>query len=412
MEYNEENSTNHKLVEDIVQGSVAMATVTQNDDNDYDIDVAVVFEKDNLPAGTMATKNMVVNALKRKCTGFKTEPETKTNCVRIVYAEGYHIDFAVYRRHRNGYGKYLYEHCGSEWRDRDPRAINSWFSTENADKDGRLREVVRLMKMFSKSRDSWANMPGGLVQTVLANEQFEKHERIDEQLYYTLSSIKDRLYYDRNVLNPTDSTQSLALVEKDNAKIQNLYTRLSEQLAELEILLENDCSAKDAITAWGAFFNHLFWESETDKLEKVAAVSEQVDAFSRYYGDTEVFIGDLVPVEPDYELELDCKVTRGDKSVGWLKEMRRTYTPLTPGCNLLFVGKTNTPEPYQVLWKVLNRGPLAIERDSIRGQIFSTERIWHKETTDFKGDHYVECYIVKDGVCVAKSRIDVPIKVS
>lgn len=92
--------------------------------------------------------------------------------------------------------------------------------------------------------------------------------------------------------------------------------------------------------------------------------------------------------------------------------MRRTYTPLTPGCNLRFVGETNTPEPYQVLWKVLNRGPVAIERDSVRGQIFSTNYILNEEKSDFKGDHYVECYIVKDGVCVAKRRIDVPIRIS
>lgn len=387
-----------------------MATVIQNDENDYDIDVAVVFEKDNLPEGTTTTKNMVVSALERKCTGFKAKPEAKTNCVRIAYAEGYHIDFAIYRRHEDGYGKYQYEHCGSEWRERDPRAINNWFCTENADKGEGLRVVVRLMKMFSKSRDSWTNMPGGLVQTVLANEQFEKHDRIDEQLYYTLRSIKDRLYCDKNVLNPADPTQSLVLVEKDKAKMRNLYTRLSGQLAKLEILFENDCSAKQATMAWGAFFNHEFWDSDIDKLEKVAAVSEQVGAFSRYYGDTEVFIGDLVPVEPSYELKLDCEVSRGDKLVGLLEEMRRTYTPLTLGCNLVFKGTTNTPEPYRVLWKVLNRGLVAAERDSIRGQIFPTERIWHRETTDFKGDHYVECYIVKDGVCVAKSRIDVPIK--
>lgn len=31
------------------------------------------------------------------------------------------------------------------------------------------------------------------------------------------------------------------------------------------------------------------------------------------------------------------------------------------------------------------------------------------ESTNFRGDHIVECYCVKDGVVVAKSRIHVPI---
>ena len=33
------------MVETCVQGSVAMSTVVQNEDHDYDIDVAVVFDK-------------------------------------------------------------------------------------------------------------------------------------------------------------------------------------------------------------------------------------------------------------------------------------------------------------------------------------------------------------------------------
>ena len=44
-EYNEENGTSYSVVETCVQGSVAMSTVVQNEDSDYDIDVAVVFSK-------------------------------------------------------------------------------------------------------------------------------------------------------------------------------------------------------------------------------------------------------------------------------------------------------------------------------------------------------------------------------
>lgn len=41
---------------------------------------------------------MVANALKRKTKQFRAEPEVKTSCVRIKYSDGYHIDFAIYRR--------------------------------------------------------------------------------------------------------------------------------------------------------------------------------------------------------------------------------------------------------------------------------------------------------------------------
>ena len=37
-------------------------------------------------------------------------------------------------------------------------------------------------------------------------------------------------------------------------------------------------------------------------------------------------------------------------------------------------------------------------------------KLSHIETKNFKSEHFVEAYIIKDGVCVAKDIIDVPIE--
>ena len=95
-----------------------MHTVVQNDEKDYDIDVAIVFEKDNLNGlGARATREMVADALKIKTKQFNAEPEVKTSCVRIKYKEGYHIDFAIYRRYKEDKfnDNYKYEHAGNSW---------------------------------------------------------------------------------------------------------------------------------------------------------------------------------------------------------------------------------------------------------------------------------------------------------
>jgi hypothetical protein len=55
-------------------------------------------------------------------------------------------------------------------------------------------------------------------------------------------------------------------------------------------------------------------------------------------------------------------------------------------------------------------GEEAQKRDCIRGDVVDDEGHNEKtETTNFKGDHVVECYAVKDGIVVAKDRIHVPI---
>lgn len=65
-EYNEENKISYSIKKTCVQGSVAMSTVVQNEDDDYDIDVAIIFDKLELrDKGAQATRNMVANALKR-----------------------------------------------------------------------------------------------------------------------------------------------------------------------------------------------------------------------------------------------------------------------------------------------------------------------------------------------------------
>ena len=66
--------------------------------------------------------------------------------------------------------------------------------------------------------------------------------------------------------------------------------------------------------------------------------------------------------------------------------------------------------PYVLKWKVLNRGAEAERRNNIRGQIIeSSHPNARHERTSFRGEHVVECFVVKDGVVVARDRIDVPI---
>ena len=75
------------------------------------------------------------------------------------------------------------------------------------------------------------------------------------------------------------------------------------------------------------------------------------------------------------------------------------------------VAQCNVPAPYNVYWKVRNTGEEAIQADCIRGQIKPDDGTrWRDEPTRYRGKHYVECYIVKNGVCVAVAHQSVVIK--
>ena len=57
LEYNEEKGKSYKVAEDRIQGSMAMHTTVQNDKNDYDIDVGIVFDSSNLNEKNVSRQN-------------------------------------------------------------------------------------------------------------------------------------------------------------------------------------------------------------------------------------------------------------------------------------------------------------------------------------------------------------------
>ena len=410
-EYNDEYKTSYSVAEDCVQGSVAMSTVVQNEDSDYDIDVAVVFNKSVLgDKGAQATRNMVANALRRKTKQFNAEPEVKTSCVRVKYADGYHIDFAIYRRSYDYINEeWIYEHSGSEWSSRELRGLTDWFKTQNDNSDGKLRKVIRLSKMFCKSRSSWKNMPSGLLQTVLCDEKLQKsYDRIDELFYYTMKEIVNRIENNTSVVAPVDNGRDLTPRQSDKQKMINWKNRLKSKLADLDVLFSEDCTQTDAIQAWYGFFNHEFWNESTTKFEynTMQPFKKSVCSFV----DNEQFIEDMFPVNLMYSCKISCLVSGNGwrpTPIGEFLSLLKRYLPhrFEIRCTMEY---TNCPWPYKVFWKVRNVGVEAEKRDMLRGQIYEKGKTI-VERSNFFGKHYIECYIIKNGVCVARDKVDIPI---
>jgi len=121
----------------------------------------------------------------------------------------------------------------------------------------------------------------------------------------------------------------------------------------------------------------------------------------------EEFVEERFQLDIIYSLRIDCKVSQD----GYRTELLRSLKVIRNKKSLLFfISHCDVPRPYEVYWKIKNLGQMAIDKNMIRGQIIKDlgheER---KETSTFNGPHYVECYIVKDGICVARARINVPI---
>ncbi|WCN36486.1 cyclic GMP-AMP synthase DncV-like nucleotidyltransferase [Aneurinibacillus uraniidurans] len=382
-EYNEEHKTKHTLIDHKIQGSMAMSTIVQNEENEYDIDVAIIFNKDDLPDGTIATKNIIVDALERKCKRFKTEPEAKTNCVRVEYASGYHIDFAVYRKSTDEDGNDVYEHCGSAWRNRDPEVITKWFNDSNTDSNGNIRKVVRLLKMFCKSRSGWS-MPGGLIQSVLAEECIQSKDRIDETFYYTIKAIRDRLEDNKEVYNPKDSDSSLLLNAKDHQKVKNLHTRLTNYISKLDVLFKDDCTENQAFSAWKDFFNHSYWG------ELITETAENRIMLAKSYG--------------GYTVEIVAQV---EWNPGEFIPLNEVLGPIPKDKYIQFTAIPSFFDFSKVEWEVVNDGDECVEEKDL-GHF--KEGISVREHTAYRGVHKMICRVYRQGNIVCEDYVRVQIK--
>lgn len=255
----------------IKQGSYAMKSMVQRPNKDYDIDDGVVFAYDDLEDKTADdAKQLVCEALQH--SGFQKKPKVLKNCVRVFYAEGFHVDVPVYREATSGNG---FELASSDWKTSDPEGVTEWFEQCLDDKqsdldDGRqLRRMVRCLKAFSTSRSTW-RLPSGFIITVLANEcynQFDEHE--DNALYDLMLSIKNRLWSNTQVEHPTLSESLSAGHEEE---IQALREKLEWALRELQVLHETNCTKLKALRAWREVFDTDFFDEEIEEEIKNSSV--------------------------------------------------------------------------------------------------------------------------------------------
>lgn len=79
------------------------------------------------------------------------------------------------------------------------------------------------------------------------------------------------------------------------------------------------------------------------------------------------------------------------------------------GSELTFTARTNVERPYRVFWQIVNTGPAATLAGNLRGGFdevsVESGTLTKRETAKYAGTHSVECFVVRQGYCVARSGV-------
>lgn len=260
------------------QGSYMMRTMVQDDANDYDIDDGAYFATDDLKddAGVALTPKA---ARQRVCDALswdgrlKHEASVKPNCVRQVYAAGYHIDIPVYRivkdKDENDDPVEYYELAScDEWTRSDARAVTRWFNglvgeLNAGESDGsQMRRVTKLTKKFAR-RAGWKDKTtSGICITKLVVDHFQTSaDRDDKSLWETWKVIDKKLQKSTEIDHPVLANK---LAQAGDSGVTFFRTCLSGALKTLEVLDTSDCTRKKAREAWDDVFDTNFFSNQPD----------------------------------------------------------------------------------------------------------------------------------------------------
>ncbi|MCC5788469.1 MAG: hypothetical protein JJT75_02460 [Opitutales bacterium] len=331
-------------------------------------------------------------------------PSTAVRVDRLVVTVTYtnfHVEVQPVFEQDDGSFKYPDTKGDGKWKITKPREEMNEISKADTEKNYNLKCLCKMARAW---RNKHGQELGGLLVDTLVYNFFSTTSEYDDKSYRIYDCLSRDFFKYLSELSKQGeyaapgSRQRVKVKKNFQRKAKNAY-----QLCLEAISAENQKNVNDK---WRRVFGRPFPAAKGEIVE--ASMAKAASSWRN----TEEFIEDRYPIDIRFTLKIDCEVRQRGFQMHFLRDMLAKSIPLLASKNLEFwVKEITVPEPFEIKWKVLNRGEIARKRDCIRGQIWPDGgRRRRTEKTKFRGDHIVECYAIKDGVVVAQDRIHVPIK--
>ncbi len=232
-----------KQPEFFLQGSYSLKTmvIPVNLIDEYDLDDGIYLQhlgnnRNDWPV-SQTVSNWIVNALKEHT---KKKPENKKNCVRVVYADSYHIDLPVYCE-SNG-SIYLARLGDNQWVPSDAKAFNKWFY-DRLEKTEQMRSCIKYLKAWKDFRG--CDLKGIHITVLVGLNHAAVKNRDDKSLTETVGRIIEYLDDKKAIYNPIDGEEDLIedwSVGKRAAAIDDLRKLHEKSLKAIEATDKQEAS--------------------------------------------------------------------------------------------------------------------------------------------------------------------------
>ncbi len=411
-------SLNGRIRDTVPQGSWAHETIIEpGADMQFDADFLVQIEEDpDWNNDPKLYSNAVYDALDAHGT-YSPKTKRKNRCVRVTYANDSHIDIVPYVILADGRQVIVFR-TDNVFEDTNPAGFTDWLREKDDLTNRNLRKVLRLLKYLRDHQNSF-DLKSVLLTTMVGNI-VDSWRLLDPDHYKdvptTLVHLVEELdtWLQAHTSKPYLTDPSCPTTSFNHRWTQIQFEAFRDKIHSLAPKLRtayDTVGVAESITAWQSVFGSSFPSSSVSRTA-VTASPPQVEIYETR-GPTEQMVEERFAMGITGRVHVVCEVSEPEYVNRRQKRLAEKRTRLSSRLarvprkrDLVFkVVDTDIAQPYQVYWKVKNRGPEAERRRMQRGEISLDDGLrQRKESSDFVGNHYVECYIVRNGVCVARTR--------
>ncbi|MEY8214824.1 MAG: hypothetical protein RPR97_10145 [Colwellia sp.] len=331
---------------------------------------------------------------------YRGKVSRQTRCVKLNYAGEFHIDIvpcvresSLWDGDQNNVCNRLtnkFESCSSE-------KYSDWVKEKNSVVgNNNLIKSIRLFKYLRDHKQTFS-VKSILLTTIVASQvtAWDKLWGTDDfkDLPTSLKSLFNRLdnWLQENetmpiVNNPADDDENF-----NRHWDENKYQNFRSQVSKYNDWINDAYSELDktkSIEKWQKIFGDCF----------IKQVAKKQSSSKSLPSHCEPLRWPLSSSTRKLTVKAVVQKQKNSLSIGELSSL--DFVPKAHW--IRFVVKDALDSGTKIYWQVVNNGAEAIENKCLRGDFFEGNLI-HKESTLYKGKHWVEAVAVKNGYCIAKS---------
>ena len=402
------------FIDTIPQGSYAHKTIIKpvHQGDEFDADLLLYLEE--YPGWEASDYVEQLYSCFRASHVYREKVRRRTRCVTIDYAGDFHMDVVPFLgRHGE---KYVTNRSENSYELTDPEAYNAWLDEKNRTAGRNLDKTIRLVKYLRDYKRTF-DVKSVILNVLLGEQVNDAFLLADPGLYAdvptTLRNVMNRLsdYVGPRPLLPSIIDPSGTDENFSDRWNQEGYAPFRASVMRYAEWIEDAWSEPDralSLQKWQRIFGEEFDRAKAAQPSEALVKASPAPAVR--FQNTEQHLENLgigLGIDPGYRFRIEGRVL-GKASMGPYILQSRGNRVLRGRTIRFQIAECNVPEPFRIYWKVRNRGPEALNHDAIRGEIEEGQRVWRiEEATSFVGPHYVDCYAVRNGVCVAQDRQEV-----